>query len=225
MDTTLQDAQKTTTPRLEKAASVLDSNLLAYYPGLSADDRQFIKNSMRWAESCADLRHDQEQDPAQWFEFYSGVLWSVGWSLEHQPVIVVDNDFTGRLMDAWSKALSTQVSRAKLSLMKETFTLLENNPAALQLLTSSASQSGDFRFLPAEYNRYGELEIVLTNVRLLGSNWGSSFLFWEVANPQSQLDVRVRRFAINRRGINTYREPLQEAVKEMRLREIELTMQ
>jgi Tfp pilus assembly protein PilW len=109
-------------------------------------------------------------------------------------------------------------------LIKETFGSLQQDRTALDLLTSSARQAGDFRFLPAEYNRSSELEMLLTNVRLLNSNWSSSFLFWDVQHPKAQLDIRVRRFAINRREMNRYREALSAKVKEMRMREIELTM-
>jgi hypothetical protein len=223
MDTTFNDVQHSAAAPQTLDAAVLDNSLLAYFPGLSREDKQFIKNSMRWAEYRANLRHAREQDPAQWFEFYSGVLWSVGWSLEHQPVVVVDNHYTGSLVDAWSKALSTQVSRAKLSLIRQTFSQLEHDRPALELLTSSARQSKDFRFLPARHNRAGELEILVTNVRLFGSGWSTKLLFWDVENPQAQLDIRVRRFACRPREMNKYRETLNEAVKDMRLREIALT--
>ncbi|MNN09293.1 hypothetical protein D3C76_827540 [compost metagenome] len=223
MDTTLNDVRRSAGSPQGLDAAVIENTLLAYFAGLSREDKQYIKNSMRWAESRADLHHDREQSPAKWFEFYSGVLWSAGWSLEHQPVIVIDNHHTGSLVDTWSKALSTQVSRAKLSLIRQTFGQLEHDRPALELLTSSARQSRDFRFLPAEYNRAGELEILVTNVRLLSSSWSTRLLFWEVEQPQTQLDIRVRRFAIKSREMNKYRESLNEAVKEMRLREIALT--
>lgn len=223
MDTSFNEMQRSAVSTQGPDAAVIDNTLLACFPGLSREDKQFIKNSMRWAEHRADLRHDREQDPAQWFEFYSGVLWSVGWSLEHQPVVVVDNHYAGSLVDAWSKALSTQVSRAKLSLIRQTFGQLEQDRPALELLTSSARQSKDFRFLPAEYNRAGELEILVTNVRLIGTSWGTRLLFWELEQPHTQLDIRVRRFAARPREMNKYRETLTEAVKDMRLREIALT--
>ncbi|MBV6826152.1 hypothetical protein [Pseudomonas sp. PD9R] len=224
MDSILNDSQRGLESPLQNSASVLENNLLAFFPGLSREDKQYIKNSMRWAESRADLRHDRKREPAQWFEFYSGMLWSVGWSLEHQPVVVIDNNYTGNLVDSWSKALSTQVSRAKLRLIKETFGVLEHDRSALDLLTARAQQSGDFRFLPAEYSRAGELEMLITNVRLLSLNWSSRLLFWDVEHPRSQLDIRVRRFAIKTREMSKYREKLEAAVKEMRLTEIELTL-
>ncbi|MHC8289189.1 hypothetical protein ACYZUD_20730 [Pseudomonas sp. XS1P51] len=208
----------------ERSAAVVDNKLLAFLPGLSRQDKQYIKNSMQWAEHRADLRYNRVLNPAQWFEHFSGVLWSVGWSLEHAPVEVIDSNYSGDLVGSWSNALSTQVSRAKLQLIKETFGFLEHDRSALDLLSSRAQQSGDFRFLPAEYNRYKELEILVTNVRLLSSNWGSTFLFWEVEHPGSQLDIRVRRFSAKPREMNKYRESLADAVKDMRFSELELMM-
>jgi hypothetical protein len=219
MDMYVSDAQ----PSGESSSTVLGSNLLAFFPGLSRRDKQYIKDSMRWAQFKADLRHDRKREPAQWFEFYSGWLWSVGWGLEHEPVIIVDENFSGDLLRSWAKSLSGLVSRAKLKQVQETFQLLEHNVAGLDLLTESARQWGDFRFLPAQYNRHGELEIVISNVRLLSANWVSTYLFWDVEYSKSQLDIQARRFVITPRQMDKYRADLSEAVREMRIKEIELT--
>lgn len=207
----------------ESSATVLGSNLLAFFSGLSRQDKQYIKDSMRWAQFQADLRHDRRRAPVQWFEFYSGGLWSVGWGLEHEPVIIVDKNFSGDLLESWAKSLSGLVSRAKLKQVQETFQLLEHNVAGLDLFTESARQWGDFRFLPAQYNRHNELEIVISNVRLLSANWVSTYLFWDVEYSKSQLDIQSRRFVITPRQMNKYRADLSEAVREMRIKEIELT--
>lgn len=204
------------------SASVLDDKLISFFPGLSRQDKQYIKNSLRWAEHQADLRYERKLDPAQWFEHMTGGLWSVGWSLEHAPVLVVQSNYTGSLVDTWAKALSTQVSRAKLQKIKDTFGALEHDRSALDLFTERAQKSGDFRFLPARYNQAKELEMVVTNVRLLSSNWSSTFLFWEVEHPASQLDIRVRRFSARPREMNQYRDRLAEAVRDMRFSELEL---
>lgn len=205
-----------------ESASVLDNKLVAFFPGLSRQDKQYIKNSLRWAEYQADLRYSRKIEPAQWFEHLSGRLWSVGWSLEHAPVQVVQSNYPANLLDHWAKALSTQVSRARLEKIKHTFGALEHDRSALQLFAERAQQSGDFRFLPAEYNRAKELEIVVTNVRLLSSNWSSGFLFWEVEHPAAQLDIRVRRFSARPREMDKYRNVLAEAVRDMRFSELEL---
>lgn len=207
----------------ESSSTVLGSNLLAFLSGLTKQDKQYIKDSMRWAEYRADLRHSRSREPGPWFEFYSGVLWSVGWGLEHEPVIIVEKDFSGDLLESWSKSLSTQLSRAKLRQMTETFQLLEHNTAGLDLFADSARQWGDFRFSPAQYNRYNELEIVISNVRLLNANWVSTYLFWDVEHSRSQLDIQCRRFVITPRQMDKCRAELSAAVKEMRMREIELT--
>lgn len=158
-----------------------------------------------------------------WFEFYSGGLWSVGWGLEHDPVIIVEKNFSGDLLESWAKSLSWLVSRAKLKQVQETFQLLEHNIAGLDLFTESTREWGDFRFLPAQYNRYNELEIVISNVRLLSANWVSTYLFWDVEYSKSQLDIQSRRFVITPRQMDKYRADLSEAVRDMRIKEVELT--
>ncbi|AXI59544.1 hypothetical protein DLD99_03360 [Pseudomonas kribbensis] len=205
-----------------ESSSVLNSNLLAFFAGLSRQDKQYVKDSMRWAEYQADLRSDRKRTPVTWFEFYSGVLWSVGWGLEQDPVIVVDKHFSGGLLDSWASSLSTLLSREKIRRMRETFQLLEYHPAGMELFAQSTREWGDFRFFPAQYNRHSELEIVISNVRLLSSNWASKYLFWDLEYAKSQLDIQARRFVITPRAMDKYRANLTEAVKDLRQREIEL---
>lgn len=206
------------------SASIYNNKLLAFFPGMSAEDKRYIKNSLRWAEHHADLRHDRKRETAQWFDYFSGRLWSVGWSLENAPVEVVDSRYTGSLVDSWAKALSSQVSRTKLQLIKQSFGVLEHDRSAMNLFSERAQQSGDLLFLPAEYNFHKELEMVVTHVQLLSSNWSSRWLFWEFEQPASQLDIRVRRFAAKKREMDTYRERLAEEVKEMRFSELALRL-
>ncbi|MGY2442288.1 hypothetical protein [Pseudomonas sp. SDO52101_S400] len=206
------------------SSSVVENNVWAFFSGVSHQDKQYIKDSMRWAEHQADLRHDSQRRPADWFEFYSGALWSVGWELEGAPVIVVEKNVSGNILDIWEKSMSTLLSREKIRQMRETFKFLETHPDGLDLLTQSTRKSGDFSFSPAFYNRNQELEIVISNVRMLSNTWGSRYLFWEVDHSMSQLDIQSRRLVINPRKMDQYRSGLAETVKDMRRKEIEFSM-
>lgn len=206
----------------EGCSAVMGSNLLSFFVDVTREDKRFIKNSMRWAEYKADLRLDRKREPAAWFEYYSGVMWSVGWRLDHAPVIVSDKDFFGDVLDAWAKSLSAQLSREKVRRMKETFQMLELDSNGVEIFTNSTRKWGDFRFSPASYNLHKELEIVISNVRLVSSEWFSTYLFWTVKHEGSQLDIQSRRFVITPDQIEKYREQLSLAVVEMRLGEIEL---
>lgn len=207
----------------ESSSTVMGSNVLSFFAGLTHADKQFIKNSMRWAEYRADQRFNRKRSSADWFEFYSGVMWSVGWGLEHAPVIVAARDFSGDVLEMWANSLSTQLSREKVSRMKETFQRLEYNPGAIELFTDSTRKWGDFRFSPAQYNFHKELEIVISNVRLLSSEWVSTHLFWNLRHTTSQLDIQSRRFVITPRQMDRYRDSLAESLREMRMKEIELS--
>ncbi|MDI2142867.1 MULTISPECIES: hypothetical protein [unclassified Pseudomonas] len=204
------------------SSSVVESNLLAFFSGVSHQEKQYIKDSMRWAEYQANLRHDRQRRPVDWFEFYSGTLWSVGWELEGAPVIVVENNFSGNVLDIWAKSMSTLLSRGKISQMRETFKLLETHPEGLDLLTQSTRKLGDFSFSPAFYNSSQELEMVISNVRMLSNNWGSRYLFWEVDHSMSKLDIQSRRLVVTSKKMDQHRSGLSDAVKEMRRKEIEL---
>lgn len=205
------------------ASAVMGGNLLSFLPGVAKADQRFIKDSMHWAEHKADLRHNRQRGSAEWFEFYSGVMWSVGWSLEDQPVIVADKDFSENVPDVWAKSVSPLISRSKVAAMKETFQLLELNPTGIDVLADDTRAWGDFRFSPAEYNMHGELEIVISSVRLLDVNWSSDYLFWNIRQAGSQLDMQSRRFVIKPQQMNERRDALNAAVLDMRLKEIELT--
>ncbi|GLH41771.1 hypothetical protein GRW89_20300 [Pseudomonas moraviensis] len=204
------------------SATVMGNNLLSFFSGLTPEDKRFVKDSMRWAEYRADLRHNRNSEPAAWFEYYSGVLWSVGWSLEQAPVIHVDKNFTGNALDVWARSLSQQLSREKVGLMKEAFHMLETHSDAIDVFRGSAREWSDFRFSPAQYNFNRELEIVVSNVRLLDAKWSSTYLFWTIQHTGSELDIRSRRFLIRSAAINENRLQLAAAVLDMRTREIEL---
>jgi hypothetical protein len=220
----MSETQRAASTLLDGGASVvMGGNLLSFLSGVAKVDQRFIKDSMRWAEFRADQRHNRKHEPAAWFEFYSGVLWSVGWGLEYEPVIVADKNFTGNVLDKWAQSVSTLISRSKISAMKETFQLLEFSPAGIDVLSDGARAWADFRFSPAQYNAQKELEIVISNVRFLHADWSSNYLFWTVQHSGAQLDIQSRRFAIKPRQMEEYRARLSEAVLEMRTAEIELT--
>ncbi|MFJ2712078.1 hypothetical protein ACIOZM_14475 [Pseudomonas sp. NPDC087346] len=201
---------------------VMGSSVMTFFDGLSRQDKQFVKDSIGLAEYQADLLYDRKRDPGNWFEYYTGALWSVGWSLEHDAKVIVDRDFSGDVLDTWATALSLEVSRATVKKVTETFQLLEGSAEGVELLTGSARKWGDFRFLPVQYNMHKELEIVLSNVRLLSLEWNSSYLFWKVRYSQSQLDMHARRFVITPRQMDMHRSKLSAAVIELRQKEIEL---
>ena len=76
----MSEMQRAASALLDGGASVvMGGNLLSFLSGVAKIDQRFIKDSMRWAEFRADQRHNRKHEPAAWFEFYSGVLWSVGW--------------------------------------------------------------------------------------------------------------------------------------------------
>ncbi|CAI8925499.1 hypothetical protein [Pseudomonas sp. IT-P395] len=220
----MNEMQQLTSPLLDGGASVvMGGNLLTFLSGVAREDQRFIKDSMRWAEYRADQRHNRKHESAAWFEFYSGVLWSIGWGLEYEPVIVADKNFSGNVLDTWAKSVSTLISRSKIAAMKETFQLLECSSAGIDALSDSTRAWGDFRFSPAQYNAQKELEIVVSNVRFLQADWSSNYLFWTIQHSGSQLDIQSRRFAIKPRQVEEYRARLSAAVLEMRMTEIELT--
>ncbi|QKV62125.1 hypothetical protein HUW52_04220 [Pseudomonas sp. 43A] len=206
-------------------AAVMGSNFLTFMSGVARQDQRFIKDSMRLAEYRADLRYNRKQSSADWFEYYSGVLWSIGWSLEHAPVIVVEKSFTGDVLDAWEKSLSGQLSKATVRSMRESFQLLRNDTAGTEMMTDGLRKEGDFRFSPAQYNFHKELEVVVTNVRLIESNGSSTYLFWNIFQTRAQLDIQSRRFVTSFREMDKHREFLIAAVREIRVREIELSTQ
>lgn len=194
-------------------ASVLHNSLLGFSGSLSRQDTQFIKNSVRYAKNRANKKYNSIKHAADWFEYYSGVLWSIGWGLDQPLVEVVDKQFSGSVTGAYLDVISRKVGRSKAATLANAFNMLGNDNLLQGSFAARVRESGELEILPADLNPDGSVGIFLSHVRLLKLDWNTGF--WSVGHSKAQLDIRVREFTIRQRDIEKSRQALQDALDEL----------
>lgn len=198
---------------LQDGASVLGNSLLGMSAKLSSQEKQFVKNSVRYAQARANKKYNSVKQAASWFEYYSGVLWSIGWGLDRPLVEVIDREFSGSVTGAYLDVMSRKVGRNKTATLANALTMLGNDEVLQGAFAARVRESGELEILPAELNPDGTLGIFLSHVRLLKLNWSAGF--WSVGHSMAQLDIRVREFTIRQRDIENNRQVLQDALDEL----------
>lgn len=211
MEFELKENAKTIAP--QNGASVLDNSLLGFSAKLSSQDKQFVKNSVRYAKARANKKYNSVKHAADWFEYYSGVLWSIGWGLDQPLVEVIDREFSGSVTRAYLDVMSRRVGRNKTATLANALTMLGNDDVLQDTFAARVRESGELEILPVELNQDGTLGIFLSHVRLLKLNWSTGF--WGVGHSMAQLDIRVREFTIRQRDIEVNRQVLQDALDEL----------
>ncbi|EJM64255.1 hypothetical protein PMI30_03794 [Pseudomonas sp. GM50] len=211
MDYELKGNTETIAPN--NSASVLDNSLLGFGGELSEMDKQFIKNSVRYAKARANKKYNSVKQAADWFEYYSGVLWSIGWGLDRPLVEVIDRKFSGSVTEAYLDVMSKKVGRHKAATLANALNMLGHDDVLKDSFAARVKESGELEILPVELNPDGTLGIFLSHVRLLKLDWSTGF--WSVGLSMAQLDIRVREFTIRQRDIEKKRQALQDALDEL----------
>jgi hypothetical protein len=211
MDYELKENTETIAPK--NSASVLYNSLLGFSGELSKQDKQFIKNSVRYAKARASKKYNSVEQAAEWFEYYSGVLWSIGWGLDQPLVEVIDKKFSGSVTEAYLDVMSRKVGRHKAATLANALDLLGRDDVLKGSFAARVRESAELEILPVELNPDGTLGIFLSHVRLLKLDWSTGF--WSVGSSMAQLDIRVREFTIRQRQIEKNRQVLQDALDEL----------
>lgn len=195
-----------------QSASMVRSNVMSFFTGLSKEDKRFVKDSIAYAEARADTRTNRKRYPADWFEQYTGTLWSIGWVIEGQPVEKIDKQYRGSLMAAWVDVMKSKISPDKLKVTLDAVSMIESHQDTSETFNGSIRKDGDMRVLPISIIGDNRIELWVTDMRLIVSSWSSDYLFWKVQHVMSQLDIRAQRFTINRRDMDASRSELRQVV-------------
>ncbi|RON44048.1 hypothetical protein [Pseudomonas frederiksbergensis] len=198
-----------------QSASMVQSNVMSFFAGLSKEDKRFVKDSITYAEVGADARANRRRYPADWFEHYSGMLWSIGWVIEGQPVEKVDKQYRGSLMAAWVDVMKSKISADKLKASLEAVSMIESHQDTSEAFNGSIRKDGDMRVLPISITSDKRIELWVSDMRLIVSSWSTDYLFWKIQHNLSQLDIRAQRFTIGRRDMDTSRAELRQIVEEL----------
>lgn len=201
-----------------RAQAVVMNNVL--FTGIEdqpADDRHFFMNCTYIALDKANKAYDSNKKPGPWFDHFVGTLWSLGWTFEGDSLELVEPDFSGSVQQAWRASAGRLLTRAQLSQVDDSLVRLEKDVVLLNKFIGLNGKTFNSHIVPVSYNRQGELEMVVSHFRFIKSVLTTNFLFWQIHQPLSQLDVRARKLTITRREMNANREIAARAVGELAL--------
>ncbi|MHA3737989.1 hypothetical protein ACXR0M_20270 [Pseudomonas sp. Eth.TT006] len=207
------------------SAAIVASNVL--FTGIEDKrqaDSEFVKNCTYLALQRADTTYNSFTHPQAWFELLYGTFWSFGWEVDEQPVTVIKEDFSGSVQQVWRQATARILSRAQLAQVDAALAAIEKDVTLLEQFTKLGGKVYQSNILPISYTASGELAVVLGNVRFIKLVLGTKFLFWDIHQPMSQLDIRAVKLVIRRRVMDANRSAVDQAMAGLatRFEEFEL---
>ncbi|MHC8392587.1 hypothetical protein ACYZT8_02795 [Pseudomonas sp. LB3P93] len=200
----------------EHGALMMSNVLLVGMAGQTAADNDFVKNCIFLAQHGADKVAKSETQPGPWFDHYTGMFWSMDWTLD-EPVEYIKPQFSGSLKEAWLKVAQPYLASAQIAQVEAVLGKLESDA---RLLTKMAGLSGKlfgFNIVPVSFKPNGDLEMVVSHVRMIKSGIATPYLFWTINQSMSQLDIRIRRLEIKRRNMDAIRQSVEEATRDLAL--------
>lgn len=208
---------------IERDALMINNVLLTGVAGQTIADNDFVKNCIFLAQHGADKVAKSETQPGPWFDHYAGMFWSMDWKLA-EPVEYIKPQFSGSLKQAWLNVARPYLTSAQIAQVEAVLGKLESDA---KLLTKFAGLSGKifgFNIVPVSYKPNGDLEMVVSHVRLIKSGNSTPYLFWTIDQSLSQLDIRIRRLEIKRRDMDAIRQNVEEHVVALALKSIEYAL-
>ncbi|WP_025111776.1 hypothetical protein [Pseudomonas sp. H1h] len=196
-------------------AVVMNDTLVTGFEKQAVVDRNFFNNCIFLASFKANKLYDSDKNPGEWFDYYVGVLWSYGWSFDEEPVEFVQPQFSGSVQQAWMMSAARLVTRSQLAQVEAAHAALEKDALLLAKFAGSSVKTHKSHIVPVRYGANGELVVVLSQIRFIKSVMRTTYLFWQIHQPMSQLDIRARRLVINRRAMDANRERLALAIRDI----------
>jgi hypothetical protein len=196
-------------------AVAVNNMLFTGLEGQAEADNSFAKNCIYLAQIEADSRYDSSTRPGEWFDDFTGILWSFGWSLEEAPVILVERQFSGSVQQAWRRLAAPLLTRSQLTQVEVGLSAMEKDVATLKKFSALNGKIFNSHILPVAYNAQGELVVVLSHIRFIKLVLNTNYLFWQVHQPISQLDIRARKLVIKRRTMDANRASVERTIREI----------
>lgn len=195
-------------------ATLLGNILLTGTGALSSPDYQFALNCNLLALEQADKIYNSETSPGRWIDYYADVLWSLGWNRDQPGVEYVKPKFSGSVQQAWWNVASGILPSEQIAGVEVGLATLEKHVELLQKIKGVSDKVFDFKIVPVSYNTNGEMEMVVTHVRFIKSSLNTQYLFWDISQAMTQLDIRARRVVISPRVIEGRRSSVEAALKK-----------
>jgi hypothetical protein len=136
-------------------------------------------------------------------------------ALREAPVILVQPQFSGSVQQAWLRLAAPLLARSQLAQVEIALSALEQDTAALKKYSALSGKTFSSHILPVTYNAQGELVVVLSHIRFIKLVLNTNYLFWQVHQPMSQLDIRARKLVIKRRAMDANRASVERTIREI----------
>ncbi|MFW9079400.1 hypothetical protein ACOI9X_08995 [Pseudomonas sp. P2757] len=199
-------------------STLLGNILLTGIEGLRSADYQFALNCNHLALQQADSTYNSEKNPGRWIDYYTDVLWSHGWNRDQPAVEYVKPKFSGSVKQAWSNVANYILPAEQVAGVEVGLANLEKQVDLLQKIKGVSDKVFDLKIVPVRYNDNGEMEMVVTHIRFIKSSLNTQFLFWDISQAMTQLDIRARRVVISQRVIEGRRSSVEAALKKQATR-------
>lgn len=196
---------------IERDALMTNNILLTGIAGQAVADINFVKNCIFLAQHGADGFAKSDTQPGPWFDYYSGKFWSMGWQLA-DPVEFIKPQFSGSLKEAWFKAARPYLASGQIAHVQAGLEKLESDAGLLTKIAGVSGKIFGFNIVPISYKSNGDLEMVVSHVRMIKLGITTPYLFWTIDQSLSQLDIRIRRLEIKRRDVDAFRKNVEEEV-------------
>lgn len=203
------------TGTLTHHATLVGDILLTGVGGQSKEDYDFALNCTYIAKKEADKQYNSNTQPGPWIDYFADLLYSYFWKKDEMDIEYVQPNFSGTVGEVWMKLARPWLSPEQVSGVNSGLSSLEAEVDLLKTIRGLSGKAFDFKLIPVSYNANGDMELVITNVRFIKSTLTTSYLFWKVHQPMSQLDIRARRVSMSRRVIEVRRPLVEKAIKEM----------
>jgi hypothetical protein len=194
-------------------ATLVGDIVLTGTQGQSCADYQFAMNCTYLAQRQADIIYNSQTQPGRWIDYYADVLWSYGWNRDHQPIEHVQKEFDGSVRQIWSKLASPLLTIGQVDGVNRGLGALERDIDLLSKVKGISGKAFDLKIMPISYNADGDMELVVSNIRFIKSRMSTDFLFWEITQVMSQLDVLARKVVISRRVMEARRPSVLKAMQ------------
>lgn len=195
-------------------STLLGNILLTGIERLRTSDYQFALNCSHLALQQADYIYNSKTSPGRWIDYYADILWSHGWNRDQPAVEYVKPQFSGSLRQAWSSVATGILPPEQVTGVGVGLVNLEKHVDLLQKMRGVSDEVFDLKIVPVSYNADGEMEMVISHVRFIKSSLNTQFLFWDISQAMTQLDIRARRVVISPRVIEGRRSSVEAALRK-----------
>ncbi|WP_085582738.1 MULTISPECIES: hypothetical protein [unclassified Pseudomonas] len=196
-------------------ATLVGDVLLTGVRGQPMADYGFARDCTYLAKREADRVYNSSTQPGRWIDYCADLLWSHGWNRDQPSVEYVQPQFSGSVKQAWIRVATALLSRAQVAGVEAGLTSLERRADLLEATKGLSGKAFDLKIVPVSYNAAGDMELVVTHVRFIKSSLNTRYLFWDISQAMTQLDIRARRVVISRRVMEARRPSVAKAMEKL----------